>query len=598
MTGGLNGKLVKVDLSLGKVSVEETPVQAVSRFLGGRGLGAYLLDREVPAPVGPLTPENKLIFTNGLLAGTMASGSSKVNVTFKSPLTGLYANSLCGGHWGPELKFAGLDALIVEGRAAQPVYLWIDDDNVEIRPAGHLWGRLIPETDGMLRDELGDDFIHLACIGPAGEKLNRMACITADRYREFGRAGAGAVMGSKNLKAIAVRGTGTVPVANPDELARLVEEINRELRRHPTARLRRRYGTPEMVQGINHLGFWSTRNFSRGEFERADKLAGPAMRESVVTGDVSCYACPVACGKNTRLHSPLYGRLAMEGPEFETIGLLGANCGVYEWDYILRATEICDSYGFDTMSAGAAVSMAMECFERGIINEQITGGLELRFGSGKALVRLLEMIARREGLGDLLAEGVHYAAEKLGAPELAMHVKGLPLATYDPRGCKGMALTYATSPKGAHHMTSPTMGPEINGDRFTTAGKASLVRDVQLQMAIVDSLAVCSSMRFVLPVAKQLQLLNVVTGMDLAEDKALLIGERIINLERMYNIHLGCSRKEDRLPERFTREKMPAGLSAGQVVDLETMLDDYYSVMGWDNSGIPTPRKLSELGLG
>ena len=595
--GGLAGKILRVNLSTGEIISEETPADVVARFFGGRGLGAFILNREVIGQADPLGPENKLIFTAGPLTGTMAPGNNKINVTFKSPLTNTYSYSLCGGHLGPELKFAGYDGVVVEGRAGEPVYLFIDNDEVQIRPAEHLWGQIIPEADRQLKEEIGDPFIRVACIGPAGEKLNRMACITSDCYREFGRGGAGAVMGSKNLKAIAVRGTGAVEVQNPLGLANLAEEVARDLRRHATARARRKYGTAEMVQGINYLGFWSGLNFSTGHFVDGDKISGPAMKQDIVEGDASCYACPVACGKRTAVNSAKYGRVGLEGPEFETIGLLGANCGVSDWEYLLKATEICDSYGMDTMSCGATVSMVMEAFERGRVSSEQLGGLEPRFGNGRALVELLGLMADRKGIGDLLAEGAKAAAEKLGVPDLAMHVKGMPLATYDPRGCKGMAITYGTSPKGAHHMVSPTMGPEIAGDRFAVEGKGKLVRSVQQYLAIVDSMTMCSSMRFVLSLEKQLQLYRAVTGTSLSEDEAMQAGERILNLERMYNVGLGLDRRHDVLPRRFLEEPMPEGLSKGQKVEMDALLDDYYSAMGWDRNGIPTPQKLLELGL-
>jgi aldehyde:ferredoxin oxidoreductase len=425
-----------------------------------------------------------------------------------------------------------------------------------------------------------------------------MACITSDCFREFGRGGAGAVMGSKNLKAIAVRGTGAVEVASPQELAGLAEGAVKDLRKHPTARNRRKYGTPEMVQGVNHLGFWPTRNFSSGYFEDGEKISGPAMKQDIVIGDAACYACPIACGKRTEVYSSKYGRVGLEGPEFETIGLLGANCGVSDWEHLLKATEICDAYGMDTMSAGVTVSMVMEAFEKKRITSEQVDGLKPHFGNGEVLVELLRCMGERKGIGDLLAEGVKVAAERLGVPDLAIHVKGLPFADYDPRGCKGMALTYGTSPKGAHHMVSPTMGLELAGDRFAIEGKAKLVRSVQQYMAIVDSLGFCSSMRFVLSLERQLQLYRAVTGMDISEEEAMRVGERILNLERMYNVRLGLDRRHDVLPRRFLEEPMPDGLSQGQKVDMDALLDDYYAVMGWDRNGVPTPLKLQELNLG
>ncbi|KUO48892.1 MAG: hypothetical protein APF76_09590 [Desulfitibacter sp. BRH_c19] len=593
----VTGKLLRVNLTSKNIKEENIPFHLYKDYLGGRGAGAYYLAKELDRGIDPLGEDNKLIFFTGPVIGTIAPGSNKVSVTFKSPLTNTYSMSLCGGFWGPELKFAGYDGLIVEGKSAEPVYLWIDNGEVSIRTADHLWGKLIPKTSDEIRKELGnDDTVRVACIGPAGEKLNKMACITADRHREFGRGGAGAVMGSKNLKAIAIRGTGEIEISQKGKMASLVKNLYQEFKIHPKAKARTRYGTVEMLDGINKLGFWSTRNFSQGYFEGGDKLVGHKMRDEIVVGDASCYSCPIGCGKNTKVFYK-GSKVHIEGPEFETVGLLGANCGVNDWESILKATEICDYYGMDTMAIGATVSFAMECFENGIINLSDTDNLELRFGNGDELVSLVDKIAKRDGLGDLLAEGVKTASEKLGAQKYAMHSKGLPLATYDPRGCKGMALTYATSSKGAHHMISPTMGAEIPGDRFAEEDKAGLVKDTQIEMALVDSLGLCSTMRFVLDVGRQQQLLEHASGMELSKEEILKIGERILNLERLFNIQEGFDRKDDTLPNRFLKESFKEGLSAGHTIDLKKMLDEYYQVMGWDSNGIPSESKLIELDI-
>lgn len=596
--GAVQGQILRVNLSTGKVSREAVPEEVYKKYLGGRGAGAYYLYRELAPGTDPLGEENKLIFFNGPMAGTMAPGANKINVSFKSPLTYTYSFSLCGGHFGPELKFAGYDGLIIEGKAKEPVYLFIENEEVVLKSAKSLWSQTIPQTNKLLKSELGGDHsLKVACIGPAGEKLNRMACITADWYREFGRGGGGAVMGSKNLKAIVVRGTKDVKAASPSKLANYVKELYKEFKAHPKVYARRWYGTVEMLEGINKLGFWSTKNFSEGYFAPGEKMTGPQMREQVIVGDCSCYACPIACGKISEITSPRYGRFLLEGPEFETVGLLGPNCGIGDWEIIIKVTQILDHNGIDTISAGAAFSFAMEAFAKGIITEKDTDGLRLDFGHGEALIALAEKMVEREGLGDLLAEGVKAASEKLGAPQLAIHSKGLPPATYDPRGCKGMALTYATSPKGAHHMISPTMGAEIAGDRFAEKGKAGMVRDIQLQMALVDSLGYCSTMRFVYTMDKQVDLFKLATGLNYSKEELLLAGERIFNLERLFNVREGFSRKDDTLPRRFLEEALPEGPSQGQTIDLPSMLDEYYQVMGWSKDGIPKEETLQRLGL-
>jgi aldehyde:ferredoxin oxidoreductase len=599
-TGGLTGKILRVDLTRLQVDSEPTPTAIFQQAIGARGVGAHLLYQEVAPHTDPLGPENKLIFLTGPLEGTLAPGSNKITVTFRSPLTGTYSFSLCGGHLGPELKFAGYDGLIIEGRAGSPVYLWIDNGRAVLRDAAHLWGKLTHDTEDAIRKELKDKFVRIATIGPAGEKLVRFACIQSEYGREFGRGGAGAVMGAKNLKAIALRGSGSLPVADPAALERIAEQIYGELKAHPKANARRQYGTPEMVAGTNNLGYWAANNFQTGYFEEASRLTGTALKQNLYQGDTSCYACPVACGKVSPVYEGPFAGTAIEGAEFETIGLLGPNCGISDPNVITAATAICDTYGIDTMSAGGTVSFAMEAFERGAIGLKETGGLELRFGSGPALLGILEQIVERRGLGNLLAEGSRRAAEALGVPELAMHVKGQELATYEPRGVVGMGLSYAISPKGGHHMIAPTMGLEVAGDparRLRTEGKAQMVRDTQLIMAVVDSLSLCSSMRFVLGPQSMLDLYAAVTGQQLNLEQAYLIGERITNLERMFNLREGYDRAFDNLPKRLVEELMPDGPSAGNRVDLDTMLDEYYTIMGWDDRGRPTVATLERLGL-
>ncbi|MBU0491163.1 MAG: aldehyde ferredoxin oxidoreductase family protein [Chloroflexi bacterium] len=598
--GGLAGRILRVNLTRGEVQPEPTPRALFERFLGGRGVGAHLLFHELARDTDPLGPDNKLIFLTGPLEGTLAPGANKITVTFRSPLTNTYSFSLCGGHLAPELKFAGYDGVIVEGQSERPVYLWIDNDRAELRDAGHLWGKLTHDTEDAIRAELRDPAVRVAVIGPAGEKLVRFACIQTDYHREFGRGGAGAVMGAKKLKAIAVRGTGQVNVADPAGLARLAEAIYAALAEHPKAQARRQYGTPEMVEGVNALGYWATRNFTTGYFEGADKLKGVRLKEQVYVGDNSCYGCPVACGKISPVMAGPFAGAAIEGSEFETIGLLGANCGVADPAAIVAATAICDAYGFDTMSAGAVVSMAMECYERGLIGPADTGGIDLRFGNGEALIAMVQAIAERQGLGSLLAEGSRRAAQELGAPELAMQVKGQELATYEPRGVVGMGLSYAVSPKGGHHMIAPTMGAESAGDparRLRPDGKAKLVRDTQLIMAVVDSLALCSSMRFVLGLDDVLALYRAVTGHALDESAALRAAEQITNLERLFNVREGFRRRDDTLPRRLLEEPMPTGPSAGNVVPLAVMLDEYYALMGWDDDGVPTSERAQQLEL-
>jgi len=596
---GMKGKLLRVNLTTKESRVEVIDSKLWETFVGGRGLGAYYLTKEVPPNVGPLSPDNKLIFMNGPLAGTLIPGNNKICVTFKSPLTNTYSNSLCGGHWGPELKFAGYDGLIIEGKAKNPVYISIKNDKIEFKSAEKLWGKLIPESESLLRKELGDDkTIQIALIGLAGEKLVNYACITAGLYREFGRGGAGAVMGSKNLKGIAITGSTDVKVANPEEVFQLGKELIRDLRESRGGKVRRQYGTMELVERVNNAGFWITRNFTEGYFEEGYKLEGKRMREEIIIGDSSCFGCPIGCGKRTYIRTKNNEKFLMEGPEFETVGMLGSNCGISSWETLLKASKICDTYGFDTINAGACVSMVMEAFESGKLTLEDTDGIEMSFGNDETLLKTLEKIGRREGLGDILARGLVEASKILKIEELAMHSKGQSFPVYDPRGAKGMALTYATSPKGAHHMLATTFGAELStGTRFEIKGKGNLERDHQFSMAIVDSIALCSTMRAGIPLDDLLKAYTTVTGIDHDITSFLKAAERIINLERMYNINLGMDRRNDTLPKRFLEGSLPSGESKGQIVELDALLDDYYNVMGWNSNGVPKEEKLKELEL-
>jgi aldehyde:ferredoxin oxidoreductase len=598
---GYHGKLLRVNLSTKEVSTEDLPKNLWEKFLGGRGLGAYFLTKEVAPDIVPLSTENKLIFMNGALSGTAIPGNNKICLTFKSPLTNSYSYSLCGGHFGPELKYAGYDGLIIEGKANSPVYLWINNDEIQIKDAQYIWGQLVPESEDRIRKELkGDAAIQIAVIGTAGEKLNKYACITSSYYREFGRGGGGTVMGSKNLKGIAIRGTKDVKYANFQLSLDLSEQLASNLRESPGGKIRRAYGTPELVEKINGNGFWITNNFQKGTFEDAAKLSGPQMRKNIVFGDSSCFACPIACGKRSSITLSNGQKMIMEGPEFETIGMLGSNCGISDWETLLKATKICDTNGFDTINAGACVSMVMEAYETEKLTLAQLDNLELKFGNKIALLQVLKLIAERKGIGDILAEGPKIASEKLGIPELAMHSKGQALAVYDPRGAKAMALTYATSQKGAHHMNATTMGFEINsGTRLKIKNKGLLQRNHQFSMCICDSIGICSTMRAGIPHLDQAKAFTAVTGIEVDETKLNLIAERIINMERMYNVQLGFSRKDDTLPKRFTEEPMPKGNGdgEGETVDLDALLDDFYIQMGWDKNGIPTKEKLKDLAL-
>lgn len=556
-----------------------------------------MLWEEVAEETTPFSPQSKLIFFASPLVGTRTPGANKLVLTFKSPLTGGCFVTLCGGYLAPELRFAGYDGLIIEGRSERPVYLYIKDEEVSLRDASDIWGKGTRETDRAVKEKERDEKLRIAYIGPAGEKLVRYACIQSDLHREFGRGGGGAVMGSKGLKAIAIRGTHPVQVEDPDLLKKLASEAVRGLNSNKKAHVRREYGTLENASWVNELGFLPVRNFTQGVFEQIEEIDMYKLKNDFAPKNWSCFACPVACGKVVTSFQLSDGTVKDVSPEYESIIMLGSNCGISSLSTILEMLLLCDQYGLDTMSTGTVISMVMEAFERKLIDQKTTDGLTLNFGRGEESLELIKKIGKREGIGALLGEGVKVAAEKLGCPDLAMEVKGLGLAAYDPRGCKGMGLNYAATAEGASHMRGPTMGPEISaGTRLEDENKAKTVIDTQIAMAIVDSLCICSTMRFALSVEKQLDFLKAVTGIEHTKDETTKVGRRILTLERMYNCREGFGRKDDYLPPRFLKEPL-VGPADNQTVNLDLMLSDYYEEMGWDENGRPKEETLKELSL-
>jgi len=595
---GIIGRLLRINLTEHKVLKESLNPQLFADFLGGRGLGARILYEEVKPRIEALNSENKLIFMTGPLEGTLTPCANKITVSFKSPLTESYSVSNCGGHFAVELKFAGYDGIIIEGKSEAPVYIMINDNDVEIKSASHLWGRSTHVTQETIKEELNDEDVEIACIGPAGENLISFSCIQADYHREFGRGGAGAVMGAKNLKAIVLKGSGYVEVANPKVLEEITHKTYKILKKSAKVQARRMYGTPELVKIIGDLGFLPTENFSRGVFEGAKELEELITSRDKVVADRSCFSCPIACGKVTCVREGPYKGTIIEGPEYESIGLLGPNCGIKDMDAIIKATSICDLYGMDTISTGNVVGFAMECYEKGLIDKNDTDGVELNFGNVNGYISIINKIAKREGIGNILAEGVKKASKKLGGEDYAIHVKGLELPAYDPRGSKGLALTYATAARGGCHMKGNTVGLEIaKGNRLITNKKAILVKETQQIMAILDSIAICSTIRFALDIGSILKIYSAVTGLSIEENLGMKLGERILNMERLFNVREGFDKKADLLPKRFSSQPMPDGATQGQIVELQTMLDEYYKLMGWDRKGRPTKRKIKELGL-
>ncbi len=607
--GGWTGKLLRVNLTRGTSEVEGIPHEWLHDYIGGRGLGARYLYEELDPTIDALASDNKLIFATGPLTGTPVPCGARYMVVTKGPLTGAITTSNSGGHWGPELKFAGYDLLILEGAAARPSYLYIYDDHVEIRDASDYWGKGVSNTEDGLREELGLPGLRVACIGPAGENQVLYACIMNDKHRAAGRSGVGAVMGSKNLKAIAVRGTGGVKIADSPAFMKSVWDMRAGMEGNPGKQGFTDYGTAATIDLTNAFGGLPTRNFQQGQFEEAESLNGETIRDTRLVANKACFACTIACGRVCRLgeHADKYmvnmhprnWKAAGEGPEYEAAWALGADCGVGDLDAVLKANWLCNDLGLDPISMGATLAAAMELYETGVITDDMVE-MPLKFGSEEALVRMVEATAYREGFGDELAAGSRRMGEKFDNPDVFMGSKGQEFPAYDPRGFQGMGVAYATCNRGGCHLRAWTPGIESSGeyDPHTPDGKSEWVVPEQNKTTAHDNTGIClfvasagaSPEAFVPCVAAA-------TGVNYTMDDFLKIGERTWNLERLWNLKAGLTKADDTLPKRLLKEKHTDGPSAGVVVQLDKMLPIYYRERGWDNEGVPSQEKLEELGL-
>ncbi len=606
---GWTGKALHVDLTRQECRVEEIPAEWLQQYWGGRGLAdRYLYDLMDPQ-VDPLSPDNVLIFATGPLTGTSAPCGARYMVVTKGVLTNAVTTSNSGGHFGPELKFAGYDLAIIRGKAAAPSYLFIYDDRIEIRSAESYWGKTVSETEDGLRRELGIPNLRVACIGPAGEKLVRFACIMNDKHRAAGRSGVGAVMGSKNLKAIAVRGTGQVSIADPQAFLQSVAAMNEQMADNPGRKSFSEQGTAAVIDLTNAYGGLPTRNFQQGQFEYAENLNGNAIRETRLVANKACFACTIACGRVTKLDGaadkylvnmhPRNWKMAGEGPEYENAWSLGADCGIGDLDAVIKANWLCNDLGLDPISMGATLAAAMELYEKGVITDQQVE-IPLRFGSAEALVRMVEATGYREGFGDELAEGSKIMSEKLGHPEVFMGVKGQEFPAYEPRGFQGMGVAYATCNRGACHLRAWTPGLETQEgvDPHAPEGKGEWVAHEQNRTTAHDATGICLFVGAAGgPLETFIPCVAAATGMDVTLDDAVTVGERTWNLERLWNLKAGHSRATDNLPRRLLEETFKEGPSAGVVVHLDVMLDEYYRTRQWTADGIPTSEKLAELGL-
>ena len=603
---GWMGRLLRVNLTDGSIKTEELPGELARLYLGGRGLATKILYDELDVKLDALSPDNKMVFMTGPLTGTGAPGGASYVVVTKAPLSGSIACSTAEGYFGPELKFAGFDGIIVEGRAPEPVYLSIEDEKVEILSASHLWGKSTLKTEELIRREKDNPWVaqetSVASIGPAGEKLAKIASIVNDRHRVAARAGVGAVMGSKNLKAIAVRGTTSVTLADGAKFMDAAARAWEKFKTTPVIpQALNNIGTPFLVDLINDCGALPVRNFQTGVMKEHQKISGEHMAETILKANKGCFACPIACVQMTEVTDPAFlGR--GEGPEYRTIALIGAGCGITNINAIARISYLCDEMGIDTLSFGAAVACAMELTEKKIISKNETG-MTLDFGNAEAVLEMVEQVANRQGFGELLAEGGYQLALRYNHPEYFMGVRKQGAPAFDPRGVQGLCLEYATSNSGVSHsigylVTHKMLGIRGEIDTQAIEGKAPLVKLFQDGNAVFDAAGLCRLLLLGIWVEEVMPMLESATGVHYREDELLTAGERIWNLERLFNMRAGFSGADDTLPRRMLDEQMPEGPAQGQLCRLKEMLPEYYAIRGWDGRGVPTKERCNSLGLG
>ncbi|HIE23617.1 MAG TPA: aldehyde ferredoxin oxidoreductase [Candidatus Korarchaeota archaeon] len=609
---GYGGKILRVDLSEGKTWVEEPNEEFYRRYIGGRGFIAYYLLKETDSKTDPLGPDNLLIFALGAVTGNPIPGAGRHSVGAISPLTGTYGEAEAGGYWGAELKKAGFDAIVIKGASEKPVYLWIHDGKAEIRDATHLWGLKTRETQETIRKELEDNSIRVAQIGPAGEKLVRFACVMHDITRAAGRTGLGAVMGSKKLKAVAVKGSNPPDVVDPEKLKELSRWLAQNLNLVRNLHL---YGTGAMMDVWLQTGNLPINNFRGDPFPNATDIDARTLKEKYRIRMDTCFQCPVACKKVVRIGEPWNVDPVYGGPEYETLASLGSDCGIDDLAAICRGNQLCNEYGMDTISAGATIAFAMECFENGILTKEDTGGLELAFGNAEAMVKALEMIGEREGLGNLLAEGVKRAAEMLGkgAEKFAIHVKGQEVPMHEPRLKRGLGLGYAVSPTGAdhcHNMHDTALNSERIASELRSLGilEIPLVEDLgpkkvrtfyyYVNYRVLNNvLPICLFIPFNLQ--HKVEIVRAITGWNSTAWELLKAAERATTMTRVVNVMRGFKPDDDWLPERFFQPHRSGALSktALDPEQLKRAIKLYYAMMGWDERGVPTEEKLHELDL-
>ena len=601
-------RYLNIDLSSSSFHVQEENLETVLKYIGGSGLGAHALFAGTCKKTDPLGPDNLLIFNTGPYTGTRIPCSGRHSVVAKSPLTGIWGESDVGGRWGTMLKKTGFDGVIIRGKSLAPVYIFINEDDIIIKKASHLWGKDTHATSSLLKEELGKR-VQIACIGKAGERGVLLASIMHDGKdsRAAGRCGLGAVMGSKNLKAIAVFGNKTKKVFDKGSLDFKIKSMLARIKN--TSSFLGCYGTSGGIMSLEASGDLPIKNFSMGRWQNAENLSGEVMAKRFLKGRFACGACPVGCGRKISITSGKYSGVEGAGPEYETMGSFGSYCLVDNLEAVCKANELCNQYGMDTISVGAAVAFAMEAFEKELITKTDCGGLSLTWGNSDAMVELVKQIGENQGFGIVLGKGVRSASKVIGmeSKPFALHVKGLELPAHDPRAYFSTGLSYATSNRGACHLaglthciegsiTVPELGLSTTMDRFSIKQKGEMVAKMQDLMGLFDSLKICKFLLYAdISVTDLLDCLNYVTGWNMDMEEMLKAGKRMFNLKRMYNIECGITSQDDCLPVRLTKEPLAEGGTGGNCPDMDTMINDYYAFRGWNKKGIPGRDVLEEL---
>jgi aldehyde:ferredoxin oxidoreductase len=581
-----NEKILEVDLSTEKIKQKDISKEVIQKYIGGKGVGARILFDRLKPKTDAQGQDNLLIFGTGPLTGLSLSGGEKLAVIYKSPQTNIFGEAYCGGYFAPALKKTGYDFIVIKGIAKKPVYLFINDNTVEIKKADHLWTKDTFETEKILKEDHGKIF-QVVSIGPAGENLVKYACITHAEGFLLGRAGVGTVMGSKKLKAVVVHGTKKIEIKNQQEIEAFKKDLNEKLNDRGILL----DGTPETLMMTQLMGALPTRNWTEGEFEGAEQINLDRMKEKIIVKKRSCQACVVACKNISEIKDGPYAGTHVSGPEYETLFSLGALCGNSNLESIAKANELCNRLGMDTISAGNVIAFGMECYSKGLLTKKELDDVDLQFGNHEAIITMINKIAYRKGIGDIFAEGVKNASEKIkGSHPLAVHAKGLELPGYDPRAAPEMALSYVTSARGGCHLRSIAYRPDMTG----MDGKVEMVKDLEDYYSVCDSMILCRFVTY--PVMGPIywenlaELYSLVTEKTITKDDLVTTGERINNLCRWFNVREGITRKDDYLPNRFSIEPLKKGQFNGSVIkkeDFDTMLNEYYKLRKWDNNGIP-----------